>query len=340
MLGIYQIHPRFQTTSATNIIQQQHPHGMADIAPPQPQALFKKRTAKTTARKRPATPPADSPSSSDSGYTSSENDSGQRTKRRKKSALLTASSKPSSSNPTATESSTLTTTTSYTADRSTALTSTNDATKSSNWFDEKDSSHLLGSSKNKKPSTTSSSTTAASTSEKAKTVGPTKAPTNVRTITVTDFAPDVCKDYKTTGFCGYGDSCKFLHARENYKQGWQLDRDWEIGSKNKPKAGEEELDEEEKILKDIPFKCVICKGDYKRPIVTKCGHYFCESCALGRYKRQPSCAICAAGTGGVFNGAKQLARLLEKKKVREKEAREKKRKEGEEVDSPDEEAGA
>jgi hypothetical protein len=34
-------------------------------------------------------------------------------------------------------------------------------------------------------------------------IGPTQASTNVRTTTVTDFAPDVCKDYKTTGWCRF-----------------------------------------------------------------------------------------------------------------------------------------
>jgi RING finger protein 113A len=35
-------------------------------------------------------------------------------------------------------------------------------------------------------------------------------PSNIRQITITDYQPDVCKDYKETGFCGFGDSCKFV----------------------------------------------------------------------------------------------------------------------------------
>lgn len=38
--------------------------------------------------------------------------------------------------------------------------------------------------------------------------GPVKGPANVRTITLTDYQPDICKDYKETGFCGFGDTCK------------------------------------------------------------------------------------------------------------------------------------
>ena len=172
----------------------------------------------------------------------------------------------------------------------------------------------------------------------------------MRVVTTTDFAPDVCKDYKQTGFCGFGDSCKFLHAREDYKQGWALDREWEIvGPGGKGAAGGEKKkksaaaaaaaggvkngtggarggadvgggnEDEEAQLEKIPFACVICKGPYKDPVVTRCGHYFCEACALGRYKRDPSCAVCGSGTGGVFNGARKLAGLLERKRRREEE---------------------
>ena len=153
---------------------------------------------------------------------------------------------------------------------------------------------------------------------------------------MTDFAPDVCKDYKQTGFCGFGDSCKFLHAREDYKQGWQLDREWDISTKTGKKReavggrtvasanrqaeteerDEERDEEEEKLLEGIPFACIICKEGYRDPVVTKCGHYFCERCALSRYRKSPSCAACGAGTGGVFNGARGLKKLLEKKRER------------------------
>jgi len=28
------------------------------------------------------------------------------------------------------------------------------------------------------------------------------------------------------GYCGFGDSCKFLHDRSDYKHGWQLEQEW------------------------------------------------------------------------------------------------------------------
>ncbi|ORY74835.1 hypothetical protein BCR37DRAFT_338264, partial [Protomyces lactucae-debilis] len=131
--------------------------------------------------------------------------------------------------------------------------------------------------------------------------GPVKAAANIRSITVMDYQPDVCKDYKKTGFCGFGDTCKFLHDRGDYKQGWQLDRDWEKAAKATPTPAADASKVEE-----LPFACILCKKEYKTPIVTRCGHFFCEACALTRYKKDPSCGLCGQSTGGIFNGAKRL----------------------------------
>ncbi len=92
-------------------------------------------------------------------------------------------------------------------------------------------------------------------------------------------------------------------------------------------------------MKGIPFACIICKKPYTNPIVTKCGHYFCEACALQRYRKHPSCAACGAGTGGVFNGAKNLKKILDRKRERGKRRREKALEAGEEVSEEDDEDG-
>ena len=324
-----------------------------------PIAIFKKRTAKSKSnfRKRAATPPAASDSDS-ADYSSSEDESGRKIKRRKKNTgAITASSNNNAAsaadfNPTI-----------YLADRSATIKSSNDATKQSNWYDENatdalSSKNLLGNTR-VNPSEgaegiykgLANATTFIQKNPNAptKVMGPIKAPTNIRTITVTDFAPDVCKDYKQTGFCGFGDNCKFLHAREDYKQGWQLDKEWENVTKGKKVAGtkvasanrnaeEEGSGDDDAALEGIPFACIICKEKYKDPIQTKCGHYFCESCALKRYKRDPSCAACGAGTGGVFNGAKGLKKLLDRKRERAAKRREKAIEAGEEVSDEEEEA--
>jgi RING finger protein 113A len=114
-----------------------------------------------------------------------------------------------------------------------------------------------------------------------------------------------------------------------------LDKEWENVTKGKKLTGgskvasadrngeAEHPDDDDAALENIPFACIICKESYKNPIVTRCGHYFCESCALKRYRKDPSCAACRAGTGGVFNVAKGLKKLLERKRKRAAERREK-----------------
>jgi RING finger protein 113A len=299
-------------------------HQVVDVAV----VSFKKRTvkAKSNIRKREPTPPPTS--HSDSGFTSSEDEEGRQIKRRRKNVGVIASSTmhtvarakehQETSAPVAT------------------LTNKDDATKTSNWYDEpksKSTTEAPSADGTYRGQSSYGSFIQKNPNRDNKVVGPVKTSSNVRTITVTDFAPDVCKDYKQTGFCGFGDSCKFLHVREAYSQGWQLDREWEMSGKGKKPGGKMvasanrhgdaavDGDDDDKLLESIPFACIICKENYKYPIITKCGHYFCED---------PSCAACGAGTGGVFNVAKKLNRLLERKRERQKEREE----QGEENDAP------
>jgi RING finger protein 113A len=58
-------------------------------------------------------------------------------------------------------------------------------------------------------------------------IGPLRSTSYVRTSSRFDYAPAVCKDYKDSGYCGFGDSCVFLHDRTDYKHGWQIDKEWE-----------------------------------------------------------------------------------------------------------------
>ncbi|KXN66661.1 hypothetical protein CONCODRAFT_31834, partial [Conidiobolus coronatus NRRL 28638] len=137
--------------------------------------------------------------------------------------------------------------------------------------------------------------------------GPMRANTHFKVTSRFDYQPDVCKDYKETGFCGYGDSCKFLHDRSDYKAGWQIEREWEIEQNKKEENYEIKSDEEE----ELPFACFICREPYTNPVVTKCKHYFCEKCALNHYTKTAKCFVCNAATGGIFNVAKDI---LEKEK--------------------------
>ena len=333
---------RYFTTSNTITVAIIEFDSMSDVAVP----TFKKRGNKASnIRKRPATPPPED-STSESEYTDTED--GARVKRRKKDGVKVVSSRTQAAQD-------LSKSTIYSADRSTTIAANEDATKTSNWYEGAANavakpSRPLGETKESnggyKGSSNYSTFIEKNPDAPNRQVGPVKAPTNIRTITVTDFAPDVCKDYKQTGFCGFGDGCKFLHAREDYKQGWQLDKEWEKAGKNsKPNAAaasaDDGLDDEEKLLESIPFKCIICKADYKTPIVTKCGHYFCERCAMTRYMKEKkrTCANCGADTGGTFNVAKKLRELLEKKRKRAEERRQKRIDAGQDVSSDDEDDG-
>jgi RING finger protein 113A len=42
----------------------------------------------------------------------------------------------------------------------------------------------------------------------ANSVGPMRAPANIRASVRWDYQPDICKDYKETGFCGFGGELK------------------------------------------------------------------------------------------------------------------------------------
>lgn len=57
--------------------------------------------------------------------------------------------------------------------------------------------------------------------------GPAKPSRYIRNSVVIDYQPDICEDYRKTGFCGWGDNCKFLHDRGDYKSGYQIDKEYE-----------------------------------------------------------------------------------------------------------------
>uniref|UniRef100_A0A8C0VUQ3 RING finger protein 113A n=1 Tax=Castor canadensis TaxID=51338 RepID=A0A8C0VUQ3_CASCN len=139
--------------------------------------------------------------------------------------------------------------------------------------------------------------------------GPIRAPEHLRATVRWDYQPDICKDYKETGFCGFGDSCKFLHDRSDYKHGWQIERELDEGRYG---VCEDENYEVGSDDDEMPFKCFICRQAFQNPVVTKCKHYFCESCALQHFRTTPRCYVCDQQTNGVFNPAKELIGKLEK----------------------------
>ena len=146
--------------------------------------------------------------------------------------------------------------------------------------------------------------------------GPQRISGYARSISRYDYQPDVCKDWKECGSCGYGDSCKFLHDRGDYKQGWQLEKEWDDEQRKKEakrKDDEERRARGETVVREdrggkagLPFACYICRQKFEQPVVTVCGHYFCERCALQRYVKTSRCAVCGKETQGSFSIAREL----------------------------------
>ena len=91
--------------------------------------------------------------------------------------------------------------------------------------------------------------------------------------------------------------------------GWQLDKLAE-----NPKKKVEDVSSDSDSDEDIPFACLICRKHYTNPIVTRCGHYFCSSCAIKRFARTPKCAACGTPTGGIFNRADKIIEKMNKKR--------------------------
>lgn len=107
-------------------------------------------------------------------------------------------------------------------------------------------------------------------SKKKSFAGPKRAPANLRPTVRWDYQPDICKDYKETGYCGFGDSCKFLHDRSDYKSGWQLELDHEAEMKGECESdGDDHKYEIHSDDESLPFKCHICRGSFVNPVVTK-----------------------------------------------------------------------
>ncbi|XP_073309201.1 zinc finger CCCH domain-containing protein 1-like [Primulina huaijiensis] len=151
--------------------------------------------------------------------------------------------------------------------------------------------------------------------------GPLRASAHIRVSARFDYQPDICKDYKETGYCGYGDSCKFMHDRGDYKSGWQLEKEWDEKEKARAKKmtmglkadedderGPEISDEDDE--NSLPFACFICREPFVDPVMTKCKHYFCEHCALKHHARNKKCFVCNQPTNGIFNTAFEIRKRM------------------------------
>jgi len=154
--------------------------------------------------------------------------------------------------------------------------------------------------------------------------GPIKSAKFMRCTARFDYQPDICKDYKDTGFCGFGDTCIYLHDRGDSMTGWQIEQQWE--EQKKKERAKEELEafaDGKEVSKGkmeivsgddgLPFACLLCRGCFHDPVVTNCGHFFCEKCISSHVRKndKPLCPICQKDTYGIFN---QPTKLISKKR--------------------------
>lgn len=164
-------------------------------------------------------------------------------------------------------------------------------------------------------------------------MGPQPAKSGMRSTATFDYQMDVCKDYKESGYCGFGDSCKFLHDRSDYKSGWQLDSEWNAQQKRMEKERFEKfqnradtkrqrfeqlqneaiaqgLDPTMVVMDHLPEeevpekeRCSVCLKQWSEcsssPCVTLCGHFFCEGCFAAT--STSTCRVCTKPTQGIFN---------------------------------------
>jgi RING finger protein 113A len=113
-------------------------------------------------------------------------------------------------------------------------------------------------------------------------------------------------------------ACVFMKLNSAFLDlaGWQLDKLAETPKRQVEDVSDSDSDE------DIPFACLICRKPYTDPVVTRCGHYYCSSCAIKRYARNPKCLACSAPTGGIFNRADKVIAKLNKTQSNQSEDKE------------------
>lgn len=113
-----------------------------------------------------------------------------------------------------------------------------------------------------------------------------------------DYEPLLCKEYKLKGYCGYGDTCKFIHSRDDYINDRKLVR------KHWKKTIETKSDKKDSEV-NVNTKCPLCNEGFddisdKKLVQLECKHVFCKTCFLDSLKKNDtkckSCGVESKGT--------------------------------------------
>jgi RING finger protein 113A len=135
-------------------------------------------------------------------------------------------------------------------------------------------------------------------------LGPVKAPSHLKATCRFDYSYGLCKDWRISGYCGYGESCIFVHDRSELKTGWELEKEWEKDQESKRKKALDLKDlEPSNPPPELKEKgCLKCEGP--KEITTLCKHEFCLKCSMEQFAHSPKCYICGKDTKGIFNEIK------------------------------------
>lgn len=114
-----------------------------------------------------------------------------------------------------------------------------------------------------------------------------------------DYEPLLCKEYKLKGYCGYGDTCKFIHSRDDYINDRKLVRKhW--------KKSIEAKDDKTQLEVNVIDKCLLCNEAFgginsKKLVQLRCKHVFCKDCFLDSLKNNDTkCKSCGAESNGIM----------------------------------------
>lgn len=129
-----------------------------------------------------------------------------------------------------------------------------------------------------------------------------------------DYGQDICKDYYETGFCGFGDSCKFIHTRLEQKSTWELEREF-IKLQNEKLNSTSSVDVDVDVKKEMESKKIVerkCSLCLREPpnipfLLAPCNHLFCEDCYMMDMDEEniscPDCGFDLTGKTMLYSAA-------------------------------------
>lgn len=122
-----------------------------------------------------------------------------------------------------------------------------------------------------------------------------------------DYEPLLCKEFKLKGYCGYGDTCKFIHSRDDYINDKKLVRKhWKKSLEDEAKNHNDKELKDEIDTVSIADKCLLCDKQFEtiddqKFVQLQCKHVFCKKCFLNSLKNEnQNCKNCGTDSKGIM----------------------------------------